>query len=57
MGILIDGVFLAITGFGMLSGHWKNTITPEEYKMRFQKLESPLYNHARGSVPQYRPED
>jgi len=57
MGALIVGVFMAITGLGMLTGHWNNSISKEEYLYRFQRLDSPLYNHARGSVPQYGPND
>lgn len=57
MGTLIVGVFMAITGLGMLTGHWSNSISKEEYLYRFQRLDSPLYNHARGSVPQYGPND
>lgn len=57
MGTLIVGVFMAITGLGMLTGHWKNSIAKEEYLYRFQRLDSPLYNHARGSVPKYGPND
>ncbi len=56
-GSLIVGIFIAITGLGILSGHWKNSISKDEYQFRFQQLESPLYNHARGSVPEYGPKD
>ena len=56
-GTLIVGVFIAITGLGMLTGYWKNSISKEEYQFRFQQLDSPLYNHARGSVPEYGPND
>ncbi len=56
-GTLIVGVFIAVTGLGMLTGHWKNSVSKDEYQSRFQKLDSPLYNHARGSVPQYGPKD
>lgn len=56
-GMLIVGVFIAITGLGMLTGHWKNSVSKDEYQSRFQQLDSPLYNHARGSVPQYGPKD
>lgn len=57
MGALVAGVFLAVTGMGILAGSWKNSVSKEEYLMRFQKLDSPLYNHARGSVPEYGPND
>lgn len=56
-GVLVVGVFMAITGLGMLTGHWKNSVSKDEYQFRFQQLDSPLYNHARGSVPQYGPND
>ena len=56
-GTLIVGVFIAITGLGMLTGYWKNSVSKEEYRFRFQQLDSPLYNHARGSVPEYGPND
>jgi Pyruvate/2-oxoacid:ferredoxin oxidoreductase delta subunit len=56
-GILVVGVFIAITGLGMLTGHWKNSISKDEYRFRFQNMDSPLYNHARGAVPQYGPND
>ncbi len=57
MGSLVVGVFLAVTGLGMLTKHWHNSVSQEEYHFRFQNLDSPLYNHARGQVPQYRPND
>ncbi len=56
-GSLIVGVFIAVTGLGILTGHWKNSISKDEYQFRFQNLDSPLNNHARGSVPQYGPND
>lgn len=57
MGSLVVGVFIATTGLGMLTGHWKNSVQKDEYLYRFQRLDSPLYNHARGQVPQYGPQD
>ncbi len=56
-GVLVVGTFVAVTGLGMLTGHWKNSVSKEEYQFRFQKLDSPIYNHAQGSVPQYGPND
>jgi Pyruvate/2-oxoacid:ferredoxin oxidoreductase delta subunit len=56
-GVLVVGTFIAVTGLGMLTGHWKNSVGKDEYQFRFQKLDSPLYNHAQGSVPQYGPND
>lgn len=45
MGLLIVGVFIAITGLGMLTNHWQNSISQKEYLFRFQQLDSPVYNH------------
>jgi NAD-dependent dihydropyrimidine dehydrogenase PreA subunit len=56
-GTLVAGVFIAVTGLGMLTGRWANSVSRDEYQVRFQKLDSPLYNHAQGSVPQYGPND
>jgi NAD-dependent dihydropyrimidine dehydrogenase PreA subunit len=56
-GTLVVGVFIAITGLGILTGHWKSSLSKDEYQFRFQNMDSPLYNHARGQVPQYGPND
>ncbi|MFN0158389.1 MAG: 4Fe-4S binding protein [Bacteroidota bacterium] len=57
LGILVAGVFVAITGLAMLTGHWQNTITQEEYQRRFRQLDSPKYQHFQGKVPDYGSED
>jgi hypothetical protein len=56
-GVLTAGVFIAVTGLAMLAGHWQNGITVEEYARRFQTLSDPVYQHNRGSVPEYGPHD
>jgi ferredoxin len=50
---LIIGVFVGVTGLAMLTGHWKNGISQEEYLRRFKNIQSPVYQHNRGSVPAY----
>jgi len=57
LGTLAVGMFIAITGFAMLTGNWRNGISKEEYQRRFQQLNSPVYQHFRGEVPQYGPKD
>ncbi|MGE5315640.1 MAG: 4Fe-4S binding protein [Acidobacteriota bacterium] len=57
LAALVAFVFVAVTGLGMMSGHWKNGMTESEYLMRFPKIDSPMYQHARGSVPEYGPND
>jgi len=57
IGTLVVGTFVAITGLAVLSGHWQNGISRAEYQKRFQQLDSPLYQHFRGHVPEYGPND
>jgi hypothetical protein len=56
-GILLIGVFIAITGLAMLTDRWQNRISKEEYVRRIQNIESPLYQHNRGQVHNYGPND
>jgi polyferredoxin len=44
-GVLVGGVFVAITGLAMLSGHWTNRITNAEYLQHFEHIDS--YDHLR----------
>jgi polyferredoxin len=54
---LIIGVFVGITGLAMLMGNWQNKISKEEYLKRFKELNTPLYQHNGGQVPNYGPND
>jgi polyferredoxin len=56
-GLLVTGVFVAITGLAVITGHWQNGITPAEYQRRFEQIDSPVYQHFRGRVPEYGPND
>jgi len=56
-GILVAGIFIAITGLAILTGHWQNNISKQEYLKRFQNIESPVYQHNRGEVPEYKEND
>jgi polyferredoxin len=57
MGVLVVGTFVAVTGLAILAGHWQSGISREEYARRFQQLNAPVYNHFRGQVPSYGPND
>ena len=57
VGTLVAGLFMAVTGLAMLTGTWQNTIGTEEYQRRFRELDSPVYQHFRGQVPPYGPND
>jgi polyferredoxin len=54
---LATGVFVATTGLAMLTGHWQNRISQQEYLRRFQQIDSPVYQHHQGRVPAYGPND
>jgi Pyruvate/2-oxoacid:ferredoxin oxidoreductase delta subunit len=54
---LVAGVFIAVTGLAILTGNWQNSIHREEYQRRFKQLDSPAYQHFRGKVPAYGPND
>lgn len=57
IGSLVAGLFVLITGAAMLTGHWHNAISQSEYQRRFMQLDSPIYQHFRGQVPEYTPND
>ncbi len=56
-GLLVAGVFVVVTGLAVVTGHWQNDISRAEYLRRFGQIDSPLYQHFRGRVPQYGPND
>ncbi len=37
--------FVIITGVARLTGHWKNSISVEEYRARLQEINQPIYHH------------
>jgi Pyruvate/2-oxoacid:ferredoxin oxidoreductase delta subunit len=57
LAALVGGVFVALTGMAILLGRWQNGISEEEYLRRFPLVNSPLYQHFRGEVPAYGPND
>jgi polyferredoxin len=57
LAAIILGIFVGVTGGAMLTGHWQNGISNQEYLRRFPLLGTPLYQHARGQVPDYGPDD
>lgn len=57
LGTLVASVFVAITGLAILTGNWRNGISKAEYQHRFQQLGNPVYQHFRGEVPEYGPND
>ncbi len=56
-GALVVGVFVAVTGLAMLTGHWHNGISGAEYVRRVQNIDAPIYQHFRGQVPVYGPNE
>ncbi len=54
---LVVAIFLGVTGLAMAAGHWTNGISPAEYLYRFPRLDQPAYQHHRGRVASYGPND
>ncbi len=57
VALIVVAIFVGVTGAAMASRHWRNDISRAEYLQRFTRLDSPLYQHARGRVPDYGPND
>jgi polyferredoxin len=49
VAILVVGIFMFITGLGMLTGNWKNKIKLEDYFYHIQRIESSEYSHPTGT--------
>ena len=45
--LLVAGVFVGVTGLAILTGHWRNDISREEYLGHFRDINTPLYEHER----------
>jgi polyferredoxin len=43
--VLVAGVFVGVTGLAILTNHWTNSISLQEYLHRFQEIESSIYQH------------
>jgi Pyruvate/2-oxoacid:ferredoxin oxidoreductase delta subunit len=56
-GTLVAAIFMAVTGAALLTGHWQNAISRQEYQKRILQIDSPLYRHNYGRVPEYNPND
>ena len=57
LGTLVVGVFMAVTGLAMITGHWQNGISRVEYQRRFLHLDDAQYQHFRGQAADYGPND
>jgi len=53
--VIAVGVWCAVVGVFRIGGHWKNSITEEEYHERIQDMDSPLYTHVGGMTPREKP--
>lgn len=54
---VVLGIFVGVTGLAMGLGHWKNDLSAAEYRYRLGRLDQPAYQHARGHVAPYDPND
>lgn len=55
--VILVLLFLLGTGIARLTGHWKNSLSTQEYLYHIQHLEEPAYHHNRGQVPDYNPQE
>ena len=51
VGVVTAAVFMLITGLAMLTGHWQNNVTEQEYSRRIKDINNPVYQHNQGSAP------
>ena len=42
---MVVGIFLAVVGFAMLTGHWQNKISNQEYFSHIHQIDGPQYRH------------
>jgi len=56
-GVIVLLFFLFGTLIARITGHWHNGISDKEYIYRMQEIDKPAYDHNRGEVPEYGPED
>jgi polyferredoxin len=57
VAVLVVGLFSATVGLAMLTGHWKNDLTAQDYLRHFARIDSGLYQHNRGRVPSPPPKE
>ncbi|MGB9663575.1 MAG: 4Fe-4S binding protein [Ignavibacteria bacterium] len=48
VAVSVVGIFMLITGIGMITGNWKNKITLKDYFYHIQRIESSEYSHPTG---------
>jgi polyferredoxin len=46
-------IFLLGTSAARVSGHWHNAISEGEYRLHVARMQHPVYQHHRGTVPDY----
>ena len=45
LGVVILGLFIGLVYTAEISGHWKSSVTEQEFRMRFKEIDSPAYTH------------
>lgn len=45
LGVVIMGLFLALVYTAEITGHWKSSVTENEFRMRLKEIDSPAYSH------------
>jgi polyferredoxin len=45
LGVVILGLFIGLVYTAEISGHWKSSVTEQEFRMRLKNIDSPAYTH------------
>lgn len=45
LGLVILGVFIGLVYIAEITGHWKSSVTENEFRMRLKEINSPAYSH------------
>ncbi len=48
VAVIVVGIFMIVTGFGIVTGNWKNKIKLEDYFYHIERIESSEYSHPTG---------
>jgi hypothetical protein len=50
LGVVILGLFVVLFYAAGITGHWKSSLSEQEFRIRLQEINSPKYTHPGGGV-------
>jgi hypothetical protein len=45
LGVVIMGLFIGLVYTAGITGHWKSSVTEQEFRMMLKNIDSPAYTH------------